>query len=76
MKILCIALFVAMVAFGTASSQSSTVTADDLKVLEGEKWTGNLTYVDYSTNKKTQINSKITITRKADDPNVRVFAYE
>ncbi len=71
-------LSLAILVFGafSAIAQTGPLSADDLKPLEGSKWTGTLTYLDYRTNKKTSIRSNVTITRKADDPNVWVFAYE
>lgn len=57
-------------------AQTKTLTSADLKVLEGGKWTGNLTYMDYTSGKKTQINSNVTISRKDGESNVWIFAYE
>lgn len=58
-----------------AAGQTAPLTADDLKILEGPKWTGTLTYLDYSSNKKTSIKSNVTVSR-AEAANTWVFAYE
>jgi hypothetical protein len=57
-------------------AQVATVTQMDLASLEGPKWTGMLTYVDYSSNKSTNIRSDVTVRRKPGDANVWVFSYE
>ena len=38
----------------------------DLKILAGEKWVGKLTYLDYSSNKKTSILSDLIIEPTTD----------
>ena len=52
----------------SVSAQSAKVSPGDLKKLEGDKWVGNLTYLDYKSKKPTSIMSNVTITRsKADE---------
>lgn len=48
-------------------SQTPTVSARDLKPLEGRQWTGTLTYLDYTSGKKTTIKSNIVVTRSSSD---------
>lgn len=64
-------LFVSTFSVGQAVLESK-----DLEILEGTKWTGTLTYLDYSSNKTTTIKSNLTVTRKSKEPPVWTFAYE
>jgi len=67
-------LFLVTIALAvTTSAQTAKVSASDLKPLEGKQWIGSLTYLDYSSNKKTSIKSNITITRSATDNLTWVF---
>jgi hypothetical protein len=59
-----------------AAAQTAVLTPEDLKLFEGEKWTGTLTYLDYSSNKNTSIKSNLIVTRKADKPATWTFTYE
>jgi hypothetical protein len=68
-------LFLTLAAAIYATGQTATVGPDDLKILEGPKWTGTLTYLDYRSNKKTSIKSNITVSR-GEAANTWVFAYE
>jgi hypothetical protein len=61
--------------FCATFSQTAVVTPNDLKSIEGSKWTGTLTYLDYRFNKKTSIRSDVTISRKGSS-NTWTFAYE
>jgi hypothetical protein len=72
--VLCIACL--LIASSFAHGQSAVITPIDIQILEGPKWTGMLTYLDYSSNKRTSIKSNLTVTRKATDPAVWTFAYE
>lgn len=56
-------------------SQDSVVAAD-LKQLEGAKWVGELTYLDYSSNKRTTIKSNVTISRSTDKESIWIFDFE
>ena len=69
-----IVLFV-LSAASAAFAQSASLTADDLKVLEGDKWIGTLTYLDYRSNKKTSIKSNL-IVRRAENGGLWWFDYE
>lgn len=53
----------ALVAFG----QPARVEANDIKVLEGPRWTGSLSYLDYSSNKTTSIASDLIVERLPDN---------
>jgi hypothetical protein len=72
--VIAFAFFMAAVQIGYA--QAPTVTVDDLKILEGPKWTGTLTYLDYRSNKKTSIKSNLIVTRASDNASSWQFAYE
>lgn len=50
----------------SASAQTAKISAKDLKPLEGRQWVGDLTYLDYTSKKKTSIKSNVTITRAND----------
>ena len=45
----------------------------DLKPLEGKTWVGDLTYLDYTSKKKTSIKSNVLITRSRTDQLVWTF---
>lgn len=49
--------------FLTACSSAPTLKPQDLDALTGPRWTGTLTYRDYTTNKMTTIPTTLTITR-------------
>lgn len=57
-----------------AASAQGSLTAKDLKLVEGEKWIGELTYLDYRSNKRTSIRSNLTVTKKSDS--AWTFSYE
>jgi hypothetical protein len=57
-----------------AVAQTATVNASDLANLEGPRWSGTLTYLDYRSNKKTSIKSAVIISKQ--DANTWAFAYE
>jgi hypothetical protein len=59
-----------------AAGQTATIGTDDLKILEGPKWTGTLTYLDYRSNKKTSIKSNVTVSQAKDQSGVWTFDYE
>ena len=40
----------------SASAQSTKVSPNDLKPLEGEQWVGNLTYLDYKSKKPRNVH--------------------
>lgn len=68
-----------VVTFGFAVSafgQSAVVTVDDIKILEGKKWIGTLTYLDYSSNNKTAIPSELTVTKIERADGSWNFSYE
>ena len=68
-------LFTIIAALAT-TAQNAVVTAEDLAALEGSKWTGTLSYVDYSSNKKTSIKSALLVKKSADKSNTWIFDYE
>jgi hypothetical protein len=54
-------------------AQGSALKPNDLKVLEGAEWAGDLTYRDYSSNKLTSIKSNILVSRSKTDDSAWVF---
>lgn len=64
MKILQITAFLVLFLVSSAAAQS--VMPTDLKPLEGGEWVGELTYLDYSSNKKTSIESNLKVAATAD----------
>jgi hypothetical protein len=59
-----------------AAAPVPKIKADDFQRLAGAQWTGALTYLDYSKNKKVSIPSRLTVTRSATDKLSWVFDYE
>lgn len=57
----CIAMLLFTVLASNAAAQ--TVNESDLKMLEGADWVGELTYLDYGSNKKVSIKSDLKVTR-------------
>lgn len=45
----------------SAVGQTAKVDPDKLRILEGSEWVDTLTYLDYSSNKKTSIKSNLKI---------------
>ena len=77
MKHFTLAILFTIIASVAISAQNSTVvTAEDLKGLEGRKWNGTLTYLDYRSNKKTSIKSALSIQKSTDKPDTWTFNYE
>lgn len=76
MKTLYIAILIASVFVVSTSAQAAKISPDDLKTLEGAQWIGTLTYLDYSSNKKTSIKSNVTISRSAADSLAWNFEYQ
>lgn len=74
----CFAVIFALTFFASFSAiaQTAGLTAGDLKVLEGDKWIGTLTYLDYRSNKKTSIKSNLTVRRSAEHAGMWWFDYE
>lgn len=73
-----VAIIFALVLASASFSVTQTIgiTADDLRMLEGAKWSGTLTYLDYSSNKKTSIRSKLTVRRSPEHSGLWWFDYE
>ncbi len=71
---ICVACLLIFSTFATG--QNAVLTPEDLKLFEGPKWTGTLTYLDYRSNKRTSIKSNLTVTQKANTQLTWTFAYE
>jgi hypothetical protein len=70
------ALLVAASFAGLALPQTPSVRVEDLRRLAGAPWTGSLTYLDYGSNKKVSIRSKLTVTGVQGDEASWVFEYD
>jgi hypothetical protein len=75
MKLLLAIIFMTVQLAGYAFAQSATISPKDLKIIEGPKWSGTLTYLDYNSNKNTSIKSELTVTRLIKDPATWRFDY-
>lgn len=74
---LCVFALLVVSAFaGLFPQQTPKVSAEDLKRLTGVRWTGTLTYLDYGSNKRVSIPSKLTVRQVEGDENAWVFEYE
>ncbi len=58
------------------TSPEKQIYPNDFKILTGQLWTGKLTYLDYSSNKKTTIPANITISQSAQNKNIWYFKNE
>lgn len=76
MNIFVTVLLVASSLAGLNFSQTPKFQAKDLRRLTGAQWTGALTYLDYSANKKVSIPSNLTVTQSAGDKMSWVFDYQ
>ncbi len=56
--------------------QSPQVKTKDLQVLTGARWTGNLAYLDYGTEKKVLIPSDLIVRQAKDGKLSWVFEYQ
>ena len=64
----------AILVFSAAVFGQATLKPKDLSALTGEKWIGQLTYLDYRSNKPTTIKSNLTVTKTGDS--AWSFAYQ
>ena len=63
-----------VVLLSAAALAQASIKPKDLSALVGEKWIGQLTYLDYRSNMPTTIKSNLSVTKKADS--AWDFAYE
>lgn len=73
MRFALVTLLLAVAFIASASGQA--VSGSELKVLEGGEWVGNLTYLDYGSNKKTLIKSNLKVMPTGADGRAWVFEY-
>lgn len=52
------------------------IKEDDLILLTGKKWTGTLTYLDYSSKKEVSIPVDLTVTQSSEYKNSFILKYE
>jgi len=76
MKYLLALFFITISLVTYSTAQSAVISTGDLQIVEGPKWRGTLTYLDYSSNKKTSIKSELTVTRLAKEPAAWLLNYE
>ena len=62
--------------FGFISTGTPKLKRSDLQFLTGQQWTGTLTYLDYSNNKKVSIPSNLIVTQSKVDKFAWVFDYQ
>ena len=75
MKKLIVIVVLVLAATSSVVCQSAKIKAEDISILEGKLWTGTLTYLDYSSGKRTTINSNVVVTRASRDGRTWTFAY-
>jgi hypothetical protein len=76
MSVLLSALLTASLLAAFSPPQSARVRPEDLRWLTGARWTGTLTYTDYSSNKRVSIPSNLLVTEPDGDAASWVFEYE
>jgi hypothetical protein len=52
------------------------VNKNEFKILTGEQWKGKLTYLDYSSGKKTSIDANVTVLESKEDDHTWYFINE
>ncbi|MFZ4795185.1 MAG: hypothetical protein ACOYLN_13745 [Blastocatellia bacterium] len=57
-------------------SNGPVVSPKDLMTLTGSRWTGTLTYLDYSSNRKVSIPSTLVVTQDAGSRSSFTFDYQ
>ncbi|MBL7738865.1 MAG: hypothetical protein JNK14_06565 [Chitinophagaceae bacterium] len=68
-------LFILVITAGIfCSAQSQSVTSKDFQTVAGS-WTGELTYLDYTSNKKESIKTSLAIKKKSEDHFEMDFSY-
>lgn len=76
MKAIVFVLILVISAAGFNGSKSPKIKFGDLKLLTGTKWKGELSYLDYRSNKKVSIHSNLTVTQSTQDKTIWIFEYE
>ena len=75
MNLLIATFLIASGVSGFVLSKTAKVTTRDMQPLTGVQWTGALTYLDYTSNKKVSIPSSLLVTQSASDRLSWVFEY-
>jgi hypothetical protein len=76
MSILFSAVLAASLLAAFVSPQAARVRPEDLRRLTGARWSGMLTYTDYTSNRRVSIPSNLTVTEQVGDGTSWVFEYE
>lgn len=76
MNVLLSAVLSASLLAAFAWPRTAKVRPEDLRRLTGARWTGTLTYTDYSSNRRVSIPSNLTVTGRDGDETSWVFEYE
>ncbi|HMQ68975.1 MAG TPA: hypothetical protein PKA90_08225 [Ignavibacteria bacterium] len=48
-------------------NEEPVITAEEIGILTGEKWIGDLTYLDYQTDSETKISANVTVVRSGEN---------
>jgi hypothetical protein len=76
MNVLINAVLSASLLAALAWPQAASVRPEDLRRLAGARWTGTLTYTDYSSNRRVSIPSNLTVTERDGGATSWLFEYE
>ena len=71
---LLLTLFIIIPLIGFLSDEP-VITTDDLNILTGKKWTGKLTYLDYSSKELVSIPAEVTVLN-TEDSDAYIFINE
>lgn len=73
----CLTLLLTLsILLGLALIDAPKISTNDLQILTGQQWTGTLTYLDYSTNKRVSIASNLIVSQSKTDKLVWIFEYQ
>lgn len=75
MQVLVLAILIAAQIFGSLPASEARIKRNDLQILTGAQWSGTLTYLDYSSQKKVSIPVNLTVKPNGADEWSWVFVY-
>lgn len=76
MNVILTAVLSASLLAALALPQTARLLPEDLRRLTGARWTGTLTYTDYSSKRRVSIPSNLVVTERDGDATAWVFEYE